>query len=528
MTVHHILDKGTLTFSIESRILRELGERLVKQPEVAIVELVKNAYDADATECTISYDPGNAITVKDDGLGMTLARFTDGWMRVGTRSKEAVGLSDKFGRLITGEKGIGRFAVRFLGRALHLESVADDRGRERRTRLITDFDWQLFDQHEDLGEVRVPYRLERANADTPIGTTLAITRLRPEIARLDLRKVRTGSIGVLTPLRSLFRRTPGTDAADPPKRADQPDPGFTLEIQEGEGEAPQDVAGAILEGFVLRARLQLSGDRVDLQVYRRDEQKPYLAVVDTYHNQLGKLYTDIRFFPRRKGAFSEMPIDGRQVSTWIAANSGIAVFDRGFQVQPYGTPSDDWLRLAADNARNERAPRSDIAKKHFPMPPQVRASTSENWMLRLPQSAQLVGLVQVEGRRANERGAGEDDEGLIASADREGFVENNAFSQLRDLVRGAVETIAYADRRLQQEHEQTARDALVKSIRREAQLAISEVQSNRNIAAPDKARIVTGVGAERDSWLSDRRRSPGSANGSLKIVEHLLQIWPAL
>ena len=47
-----ILDRGSLSFSIESRILRELGERLVKQPEVAVLELVKNAYDADATRCT--------------------------------------------------------------------------------------------------------------------------------------------------------------------------------------------------------------------------------------------------------------------------------------------------------------------------------------------------------------------------------------------------------------------------------------------------------------------------------------------
>src|SRR5689334_10069508 len=121
-----LLDEGTISFTIESRILRELGERLVKQPEVAIVELVKNAYDADAGECTITYEPRRSITVRDTGLGMTLARFRDGWMRIGTSSKEAIQFSEKYFRLITGEKGIGRFAVRFLGRALHLETVARD------------------------------------------------------------------------------------------------------------------------------------------------------------------------------------------------------------------------------------------------------------------------------------------------------------------------------------------------------------------------------------------------------------------
>ena len=124
-----VLVRGTLTFSIESRLLRELGERLVKQPEVAIVELIKNAYDADASECTVEYDPQNTIVVADDGIGMTLDRFTDGWMRVGTSSKKGISVTENFSRLITGEKGIGRFAVRFLGRGLHLESVADDPAR---------------------------------------------------------------------------------------------------------------------------------------------------------------------------------------------------------------------------------------------------------------------------------------------------------------------------------------------------------------------------------------------------------------
>ncbi len=81
-----ILDTGNLYFTIESRILREPGERLVKQPEVAVIELIKNAYDADATECTIGYNASTSVSVKDDGVGMTLRRFTDGWMRIGTSS----------------------------------------------------------------------------------------------------------------------------------------------------------------------------------------------------------------------------------------------------------------------------------------------------------------------------------------------------------------------------------------------------------------------------------------------------------
>src|SRR5687767_12671098 len=121
------LDEGTLKFSVEARLLRELGERLVKQPEVALIELIKNAYDADATTCEVTYRKGKRITVTDNGHGMTLTAFRDGWMRIATRSKEASAASPKFRRLITGEKGIGRFAVRFLGTELDLKSIAEDK-----------------------------------------------------------------------------------------------------------------------------------------------------------------------------------------------------------------------------------------------------------------------------------------------------------------------------------------------------------------------------------------------------------------
>jgi signal transduction histidine kinase len=484
-----ILDEGTLSFTIESRLLRELGERLVKQPEVAIVELIKNAYDADATDCEIIYDLGRSITVRDNGVGMTLDRFKDGWMRIGTSSKEETPASDRYGRRITGEKGIGRFAVRFLGRALHLESIADDVPRELRTRLVADFDWPGFDEHEDLGRVQIPYSLVRVDDDSATGTTLVIERLRAQANNLDLRRVRTDSIGVLTPLQSLFRRMePEVVGAD---TGTSDDPGFSLTIQRGEDSPEEDVAVTILDAWVLRAVLVVNGPKLDLKVYRRGLREAYLRVVDTFENDLGNVRADIRFFPRRKGVFANTAIDGRRAYSWIKSNSGVAVFDRDFRVQPYGTPYDDWLQLAADAARNRRDPRSSIAEKHFPMTAAVRADTAENWMLRLPQSAQLVGIVQVEGRHADSRG--DDENGLIASADREGFVANQAFVQLQDLVRGAVEGIAQSDRRLQQEEAEAERAARLESIRRETQAAIDEVEASVTIGAADKTRIVAAI-----------------------------------
>ena len=180
------------------------GERLVKQPEVAFVELIKNAYDADATVCRLTHDPQQSIEVSDDGHGMTLVEFQTGWMRIGTSVKEFKQLSRAFHRVITGEKGIGRFAVRFLGTTLDLESIADDPDRDMRTLLTAHFDWPEFDRTEDLGSIQVPYRLERTG-NRPTGTTLRVSALRPAAQSVSLYAVRTASISVVTPYAPLLR-----------------------------------------------------------------------------------------------------------------------------------------------------------------------------------------------------------------------------------------------------------------------------------------------------------------------------------
>src|ERR1035438_2692506 len=117
-------------FQSEGRLLQELGERLVARPEVAIVELIKNAHDADSPTCVVEADDANkVIRVIDQGTGINESDFTEKWMRIATDSKSRKPLSVKYNRVQTGEKGIGRFAVRFLGKNLTLTSIAKEIGR---------------------------------------------------------------------------------------------------------------------------------------------------------------------------------------------------------------------------------------------------------------------------------------------------------------------------------------------------------------------------------------------------------------
>ena len=510
-----VIDSGTLTFTIESRVLRELGERLVKQPEVALLELVKNAYDADATVCAIRHEPSKRIVVEDDGHGMTLDEFKNGWMRIGTSSKASASNSRQFRRIITGEKGIGRFAVRFLGKSLDLESVAFDRVLKTTTLLTATFDWHQFDLNEDLGKVTVPYQLMRIGDQRAPGTRLSIGKLRPNATDINLYAVRTASISIVTPYQSLLKEHRSRDEKTQ-------DPGFTLSIEPTSTDTNDgNVARVVLDAFVLKAIVELKNDRLGLTIYRRGKDEPSIDIVDKYPSALGSVYADIRFFPQRKGTFTGLSVDGRRAKSWVKEHSGVAVFDRTFRVHPYGLESDDWLSLSADTAKRTREPRSTIAKKHFPMDEPTRMSTQLNYMLRLPYPQQLVGVVQVKGRRTQDDST--DDDGLIAAADREGFVNNAAFQRLRDLVRGATEAIASADREMQQERERAEQQGLLSLLRKETREAIKEIEANPNITRSEKVRITrhlaqTQVLAQEHEERSRQRESTLEVMSLLGVV----------
>ncbi len=479
------VERGRLTFSVEARLLRELGERLVRSPEVALVELVKNSYDADASRCTLRHESGS-IWVADNGRGMTLHEFRTAWMRVGTNSKESAATSRRFNRQITGEKGIGRFAVRFLGPSLDLESIAYDKERGEHTRLRAHFDWPVFDRHEDIGQVEVPYELEALQGGRETGTTLTIGDAR-ELTKKELRAVRTASVGLLSPLRPLFRNSDPSASAATARGV--PDPGFALEIQD-EDTTIDDVAASVLEHFVMRAELKVTRTHVALNVFRRGESKPYLKIKHPQQSGLESVSADVRFFPRRSGTFRGTNINGTAAYKWIKDNAGVAVFDRAFRVQPYGTAGDDWLSLQADVARRKRDPRSALARKYFPMSEAEQGDTKLNWMLRLPQSAQVVGVVEV---RARTGGDASRESNLVPAADREGFIDNAGFKHLRDLVRGALEAIAYVDRATQLE-EQAEAEALSRAESdAETQRAINAIQASPLISEPQKRQIVAAL-----------------------------------
>src|ERR1035437_6636750 len=103
--------KTTPHFSVSPRVLGPLGAEQLQDPALAVLELIKNAWDADATRVTIRVDQrvkSGGITVLDDGHGMSTTDFSERWLVIGASRKRGREKSEG-GRPLIGEKGLGRY-----------------------------------------------------------------------------------------------------------------------------------------------------------------------------------------------------------------------------------------------------------------------------------------------------------------------------------------------------------------------------------------------------------------------------------
>ena len=119
------------SFKTRARIINQLGEQLIKNESIALLELIKNSYDADASTCLVEMvRPDNklngVIEVLDDGVGMDFSTLKTAWLEIGTSYKDDLRTntqtrrSEKYHRLRLGEKGIGRLGVHRLGKKVEI------------------------------------------------------------------------------------------------------------------------------------------------------------------------------------------------------------------------------------------------------------------------------------------------------------------------------------------------------------------------------------------------------------------------
>jgi signal transduction histidine kinase len=192
---------GPPRIEVHPDVLFDLGERLISDEITAIVELVKNSYDADATYASVRVDtkgkvgpdsfykggPAGLVVVEDDGTGMDRDEIEAGWLLVASsrkrRTKDRKQKTPRFGRTPLGDKGLGRLGVQRLGNRVELYTRKSAVEGEGEPKLLVPtgeafhvgIDWGEARKHEKLTDV--PVQLA-TGPDLPAGTRIVASDLR--------------------------------------------------------------------------------------------------------------------------------------------------------------------------------------------------------------------------------------------------------------------------------------------------------------------------------------------------------------
>lgn len=404
---------GKRVFKVDARALISLGRESIKDHTTALIELVKNAYDADAENVEIEIDtalPGGRIRIADDGVGMKSSDIDTKFLRIGYSEKRKRKVSKK-GRRETGEKGIGRLSADRLGAVLELRSKA--KGSDP---VGIRVHWDDFDvDGAEIGSVNIedlknpqPLMGARPGAKnfTESGTEIAISRLRQSWVAADFQELET-ELATLVPGKNakadfqLWLRTDGDGEFVRVSSAFDAAAELELEGQfDSRGKLTYSVTAPPLKTGQKRHNVK-NGTLAWSQVVNSSEQIAY---------DIGKVGVTISFYPRKSVNLSSSVSLG-QLKEFLDTQGGIRIYRDGIKVKPYGDPNHpegDWLSLAERKARNP----AGAARKDF----RIAAN-------------QLVGYVEI-GRDTNPM--------LADSAAREGLIHGPGFAVLKSAVFGCI------------------------------------------------------------------------------------------
>jgi signal transduction histidine kinase len=374
-------------------ILRRLGEELVPHPDQGIVELVRNAYDADAKTCTIELlgagqDRGRII-VKDDGVGISRESITDGWLVLG-RSRKVRSQRTGAQRVPAGDKGLGRLAGLRLGHSATLRTrPADEPGIEYTVVL----DWDAFDEARVIEDVPIEIRQERTT-ESP-GTTIELRDLRERFTRTNVARLARALVLLSDPFEHENGFRPvllAPEFQDLEQRVSQ----SYFEDVEYRIAAELDSTGtarAKVLDWMGNVRFEADHDRLSK---RHHGGEPY---------HTSPAHFELWVFNLSSSGFATRSSTPAEVREWIKVVGGVHVYQHRLRVPPYGDAGEDWLDMNLRRARS----------------PEFRPSTNTS-----------VGRVVIDAQ----------DDLLVQKTDRSGFLENEAFGELREFCRDVLDWAA--------------------------------------------------------------------------------------
>ena len=416
-------EQGAQPLRPKARLVRAIGDQLISNEIVAVLELVKNAYDADATCALVLFVPeeefaGRKVQIIDDGVGMSLETLRGAWMEPATDWKRDHPRSERFNRRVLGEKGLGRFAAARVADHFYVTSRMEDEEKEARVLL----DWTAFDVKDRyLDEVLVLWEV------TPVAEVTPGSSIEDKLVRAGLIKAGEYQHGTVLNLEMLRRNWTHDDFQALQRALSRLISPFESEIPTGFAiylEPPKDFsefAGRVgppnvvqhphysLDGTImgdgtcdLRVTTPGGGTRVREKFVLKKERAP----------QCGPFEIKLRVWDRDeesiKSLAQELAITPRELRRDIDAIGGVNVYRDHFRILPYGETGNDWIGLDSRRVQN----------------PTLRVSNN-----------QVSGYVFISA---------EGNPLIVDQSNREGFFENQATKDLRELLVHAISLLENA------------------------------------------------------------------------------------
>ena len=364
-------DNNTLIkpFRANAHLLKLLGDELIGDDRLAVFELVKNAYDANATAVDVilnlNGEKSNIIIWDHKGFGMTQDDILNKWMEIGTNSKRSENKvrTPDLNRLPLGEKGVGRLAVHKLGSELIIHTRAKDSTEYRIT-----IDWpSLINDAEYIEDTKVSITKlkEPVFFKNETGTRIEINDLNNIYwTRGDLRRLKRLLTSLISPFKTVsdFNVTlsvPGRekdigdllDAKDILNKAmwrydfiiDE-DGGFSYNYQFNPPTTFKEIAAS--ESSIDDDRLELLDPSKEEELSRNQEVRDTLLLNSKDLNGIGSISGTFYIYMKAPAVLNAVG-SPQLIKEYLKEQSGIRVYRDGIRVFNYGEAKDDWLGLNA-------------------------------------------------------------------------------------------------------------------------------------------------------------------------------------
>lgn len=349
------LDESAVRFSVDAGIINRLGKELVGKQETAVSELIKNAYDADATEVNLifenAWNKGGILTIEDNGHGMSRSQLVNGFMRLSSSDKIHNPVSEKYKRQKAGRKGIGRFATQRLGEKLIIITQTS----QSLEALKVVVNWDDFSTDKDL--LSISNSIELIPKTKESGTSLIIEGLREGWSDTMIKRVYRYTSELLQPFPlSKKKEKELENSIDEGFKSNyyRNENGNLIAIVDEEKAIFQH-ALAEIEGYVLsdgQGCWSLKSDKLNFpeevfSIGNNDKDKedittPFLLIKGVHFKAYYFIYEGSLFSPGNFTFIRDLSYE----------KGGIKLYRNGFRVLPYGEQGDDWLGLDQSNNRS--------------------------------------------------------------------------------------------------------------------------------------------------------------------------------